>query len=88
LQELEFYLLNVASRCEINIGFNGAAGFVYQSVKDQLKWNNLSVKKYIGLIMQIGYYATLKKEDFDKIGGIQKKVSEMSEDQINTLAGV
>ena len=88
LCDFEGYLLNIAKRCEIKIGFNGLEGFLYESVKDQIKWANLSVKKYVGMVMAIGYYATMKKEDFDNIGSNRKDISEMSADDINKLAGV
>jgi hypothetical protein len=41
-------------------------GFIYQSAKDQLKWNNLSAKKYISAIMSMGYLYLMPKDSFEK----------------------
>ncbi len=87
----EIHLINIAQRCEIDIGFHGANGFMYESAKDQTRWSNLSVKRWIGSIMKIGHYTTMKQKDFDMIhdsGVMTKGVSEMSADEINKLAGV
>jgi len=67
LQQFEIALANVAARCEYEYGFNGASGYQYASVKDNLKWQNLSRKKYTGTIMSIGRYMALKDDDFNKV---------------------
>jgi hypothetical protein len=38
----------------VNYTINGISGYLYQSVKDQLKWNNISVKEYTNSLMHIG----------------------------------
>jgi len=35
-------------------------------MKDQLMWNKLDIKKYIGLISSIGKILSLKDEDYRK----------------------
>lgn len=44
----------------------GRVGFLYDSVKDQLKWNKLSVKKYVKIISQIGQILAMRDEDYKK----------------------
>ena len=39
---------------------------MYISAKDQLKWQNLSVKKYINLVMNIGQVMSLSDKDYEK----------------------
>ncbi len=56
-----FYL---AMTCEIEYGFNGATGFLYESAKDNIRWKNLSVKSYISDIMFIGRMICMKDEDW------------------------
>ena len=50
----------------INLTSGGGGGFVYQSAKDQLRFNNLSIKKHISVMMIIGSLYTLPKEDWEK----------------------
>ncbi|RLG39373.1 MAG: hypothetical protein DRO01_05800 [Thermoproteota archaeon] len=88
LQDFEIHLATVAAKCEVQYGFNGLTGFLYDSVKDQLEWVGLSVKHYVGTVMEIGRYMVMKDEDFAKVRLNSKSVSEMSEDDINKLAGV
>lgn len=57
----------MAAKCEYEYGFNGAVGYQYASVKDNLRWNNLSRKKYTHTIMNIGRYMALKDEDFETV---------------------
>lgn len=44
----------------------GRVGYLYESVKDQLRWHKLSVKKYIGLVSTIGQIMALSDEDYKK----------------------
>ena len=44
----------------------GKVGYIYSSIKDQLKWNNLSSKKYVRLISQVGQILSLRDEDYKK----------------------
>ena len=44
----------------------GRVGYLYDSVKDQLKWHHLSVKDYVELISQIGQIMSMSDEDFNK----------------------
>ncbi len=44
----------------------GRVGYLYESMKDQLKWNKLNCKKYIGLISQVGQIMSLSEEDYKK----------------------
>ena len=61
-------MLFIATSCEIDYGgFNGPVGFLYKSAKDAIKWEGLSVKRYIKLIMKIGRYISLSDERFAKV---------------------
>ena len=44
----------------------GRIGYLYESVKDQLRWHSLSVKRYEGLIFSIGDIMALNDEDYKK----------------------
>jgi len=50
----------------------GRTGYLYESVKDQLRWSNLSVKDYVGVISRIGQIMSYSEEDYKK-----KKVKAM-----------
>ena len=52
--------------CEFNYGAMGRVGYLYESIKDRLKWNNLSVKRYIRLISQIGQIMSMSDDDYQK----------------------
>jgi len=59
-------LANVAVDCEYNYSAMGKAGFLYDSMKDSLKWRKLSVKYYIKLVSQIGQILSMSEEDYKK----------------------
>lgn len=44
----------------------GAVGFLYESMKDQLRWHNLKPKKHIEYISTIGKYISMSDKDFAK----------------------
>jgi len=44
----------------------GRVGYLYDSIKDQLRWNHLCVKQYVGLISTIGQIMALSDEDYSK----------------------
>jgi len=44
----------------------GRVGFLYESVKDQLKWNSLSQKCYTKLLCGVGKIMALSDEDYKK----------------------
>jgi len=62
----EKILANVASKCEIAYGGMGRVGFVYVSMKDQLRWEHLSVKKYINIVSQVGSILSMSDKNYDK----------------------
>ncbi len=67
LTKAEHLLAIITSRCEYSFaGMGGAVGFNYQSVKDNLKWNGLSRKKFAHIILAVGRYLVLGDEDFGK----------------------
>ena len=43
------------------------AAFIYESAKDVLRWNNLSVKEHINLVMRIGNYLNMSDKDFEDV---------------------
>jgi len=64
----------------------GKVGYLYESVKDQLRWNNLSVKQYVRVISQIGNIMALSEENYKK-----EKVKAMkmkSEDIVDAVKSV
>ncbi|MFK5937727.1 MAG: hypothetical protein QM497_04930 [Sulfurimonas sp.] len=60
----------------------GRTGYLYESIKDQLRWGGISVKKYVRIISQIGQVMSMDDEDYQK-----HKVEhiEMSDDAINSI---
>lgn len=44
----------------------GRTGFLYESMKDRLKWGNLSAKHYIHILSQIGKIMSLDEKDYKK----------------------
>ncbi|NOX15959.1 MAG: hypothetical protein GXP61_08045 [Epsilonproteobacteria bacterium] len=74
MQSFEVILSKVASRCEYEYGFNGVVGYMYASVKDNLRWNNLSIKHYIHILMGIGRFMALDEKDFAKESVKQNKM--------------
>lgn len=59
-------IASVAAGCEYNYGAMGRVGFLYESMKDRLKWSKLSVKHYIRMLSQIGQILCLGDEDYKK----------------------
>ena len=66
LQSFERYLLMIATKCEYAYGAMGRVGFLYESMKDQLRWNKLSVKHYVTLLSRVGGFMALDDEQFKK----------------------
>ena len=84
------YLARAAGRCEPEYGFNGAVGFLYASVKDSLKDENMSVKRHRREIMAIGRLFYLEEKHFEEVLHSARTVSvnTMTAEQINKMAGV
>lgn len=59
-------LTNIAARCEFSYGAMGRVGFLYESMKDQLKWSGLKVKSFIGIVSQVGQVLSMRDEDYQK----------------------
>jgi len=59
----------------------GKVGYLYESVKDQLRWHGLSVKNYEGIISTIGQIMALSDEDYNKerVRALKMNKSEMAE---------
>jgi len=59
----------------------GRVGYLYESVKDQLRWNNLSVKDYVGVISRIGQVMAYSEEDYKKerVKAMKMKPSDISD---------
>lgn len=45
----------------------GATGFLYASAKDNLKWQKLSLKRWLGIVLDVGYFMALDKEQWQKV---------------------
>ena len=54
----------------------GRAGFLYQSVKDRLKWFGLRPKRYVYILMRIGDWMGLDDETYRKEIVRQTKMSD------------
>ena len=61
----------------------GRVGFLYESMKDQLKWSRLDVKNHINLISSVGKILSLSDEDYSKEKAKAMKMS--SEDLASVL---
>lgn len=59
-------MAKVASKCEYEYGPNGAAGYRYDSVKDNLTWNKLQKKRYTHLLMRVGDFMAMDEYSFKK----------------------
>ncbi len=66
LQDFEWILLKVANRCEFAYGGMGRVGFLYESVKDNLKWMKLRPKLFTRFVMRIGDWMALDDETYNK----------------------
>ncbi len=79
----EYVLTNIAQKCQIDYGgAMGAVGFLYGSVKDNLRWNSLSRKKYTNLLMGVGRYLVMEEKELKKI---EMEQTNMSSNNISTL---
>ena len=63
----------------------GRVGFLYESVKDQLRWSKLSVKKYTKLISDVGKILSLSDEEYSKSKAKALKMS--NEDLTSSIFG-
>ena len=81
-------MLSISSKCEYNYGAMGRVGYLYESIKDQIRWHKLSVKKYVNLISSIGQIMALSEDDYKKEKAKIKKMrnSEMV-DALKTMFG-
>ena len=66
LHTFEKVIANIAAKCEFNYGAMGRVGFLYESTKDQLRWNNLIVKDYVKMVSQIGQILSMSDKDYEK----------------------
>lgn len=57
----------------------GRVGYLYDSMKDRLKWSKLSVKYYLKMISQIGQILSMSEDDYKKE---KVKTMKMSSDSI------
>ena len=67
MSEFEEQLIAVASQCEIAYGAMGATGFLYASVKNQLRWHDMSRRTWTHSIMQIGAMLVADDQYWNKI---------------------
>jgi len=58
----------------------GRVGYIYESVKDQLRWHKLSVKQYVRLVSNIGQIMALSDDDFrkEKVKAMKMNKSEIA----------
>ncbi len=67
-QENDFYLVLSAVAMQVVPTNNGfGTFFLYESAKDVLRWNNLSVKEYIKLIMYAGTMIFITDKEFNEL---------------------
>jgi len=53
----------------------GAVGFLYESVKDELKCAKLRVKFYTKMLMKIGAYVVMEDKDYNRLKTQNTKLS-------------
>jgi hypothetical protein len=82
LQHFERVLANIASNCEFAYGAVGRVGYLYESIKDQIRWSNLSVKHYVRLISTIGRIMSLSEKDYESA---KTKALQMSSNSIEDV---
>ena len=75
LQVFEKVLAGIAFKCEYSYGAMGRVGFLYDSMKDRLKWGKLSIKHYVKLISQVGQILSMSEDDYKKEKRRSKKIS-------------
>jgi len=44
----------------------GRVGFLYESMKDEIKWKGLSPKHYIKIVSKIGYILSMEEKEYQK----------------------
>ncbi len=76
LQQYEFMLAYLASRCEYAYSAMGKSGYLYESVKDVLKWHSMRPRHYAFLLMRIGDWMALDEEQYRKEIVKQAKMSD------------
>ena len=81
VSQYELILANVASKCSTQYGAMGAVGFIYESVKDELLWANISRKRYTSLLMKVGTLYCLDEKEYNKL---RVREFKMSSDEIAT----
>ncbi len=81
MQIFEKVLANIAAGCEYSYGAMGRVGFLYDSMKDRLKWSKLSVKRYVKIVSQIGQILSLSDEDYkkEKVKAMQMSANAIAE---------
>ena len=65
MSDFEAVLARVASGCEYAYGMS-RVGYLYESVKDNLRWTGLRPKMFARLIMRIGDWMALDDEQYNK----------------------
>lgn len=76
-------LAQISSRV-VSVSNGLSRAFLYESAKDNLKWNNLSEKEHIYTVMKIGEYRYFSDEDFAKLINSSSHLS-VSEDDILSM---
>jgi len=82
LKQFEIALANIASKCSINYGAMGAIGFLYESVKDEIRWAGIRPKFYTKIVMRIGELVTMDEKEYKKR---VVKDGEMTDDEIANI---
>lgn len=49
-------------------------GFLYESMKDQLRWGKLSVKHYVNIVSQIGKVMSMDDKDYNRERAKEMKI--------------
>ncbi len=78
-------LLSITARCEMEIGFNGVTGFLYQSAKDNIKWHKLDVKRYIQEVMYLGRMISLDEEKWQEFLARRSAQTQTQEEKNKSL---
>lgn len=57
----------IALKCEVEYTFNGIAGFLYQSAKDQIAWAGYKISSLINIVMEIGRVMYMEEKSYKKL---------------------
>jgi len=86
LLDFEREIAMIALKCEIEYTFNGIAGFLYQSAKDQICWAGYKVSSMINIVMEIGRVMYMEEKSYNNLKLEKQPMSSFSISQALKMA--